>query len=575
VANETKSPIEAQIQKIREALNRYKKSSVSLSNVVGPTTGKGLAKFKFQLWKGLKGVIAAVPNKLLDTLKDLSILAAIDICSVLNTQKNIKNRLGSGFNPNNPQPEDFEWRIKKLAYDTQIIIDLFIAAYQTSARPGQLISGAVAELSQNLGKLTSSAYLGSSEIRGRYPQVDKFTTYLNDQVKYLSTVGTVNDSDKKKQEKLIKSFDKIKKVCVFIQSTSIAGEVVAQTIALLDRLKAFNITDPNAVIITLTAIITSTQRLNSYLAKIVKTIQDIQAIIKICLVLIKVFRIIIFFLEALPIPNLFTVVGVTTKFARLTEKLDKYAKDTINLLNEINTLLAILVDTLDGISEGVDLIIVSIQAIIDKIKSCDRSDNPETEKAIESSLNTEINNLRRSNQAIRNFTDNYKNKKKQSDNTYNGYTISILKEQIFDQEVRRTVAARRYGVALDDAGIVAVQSPLTFATDDSIIISEVKLLLASKGLIKVTPSVYSPDEQKIINEAINLLQDPDLDMEDITTQPATEFLDAPLNEDENDQTGLNAFINKLKGGKELRSRVRQIVENLKTKLNSDVEGSKK
>ena len=122
---------------------------------------------------------------------------------------------------------------------------------------------------------------------------------------------------------------------------------------------------------------------------------------------------------------------------------------------------------------------------------------------------------------------------------------------------------------------MAVQSPLTFATDDSIIINEVKLLLAANGLVKVTPSVYSPDEQKIINEAINLLQDPDLDMEDITTQPAIEFLDAPLNEDENDQTGLNAFINKLKGGKELRSRVRQIIDNLKTKLNSDVEGSKK
>lgn len=575
MATETKSPIEAQIQKIKEALNNYKKSSEALPRVVGPTTGKGLAKFKFQLWKSLKGVIAAIPNKLLATLRDLSILSAIDLCSVLNTQKNIKNKLGSGFNPNNPKPEDLEWRIKKLAYDTQIIIDLFISAYQTSARPGQLISGAIAELSPNLAKLVGPAYLGSSDIRGRYPQIDKFTTYLNDQVKYLSNIGNVNDSDKKTQDKLIKTLDKVKKVCVFIQSTSIAGEVVAQTIALLDSLKAFNIVDPDKIITGLTALLRSTRDVNTYLAKIVKTIQDIRAIIKICLILIKVFRIIVFFLEALPLPNLFTVIGITTKFARLTEKLDKYAKDTLNLLNEINTLLAMLIDTLDGISEGVDVLIVSIQAIIDKIKSCERSDSPETEKRIESDFNTEISSLRRSNQQIKDFTSNYKNKKKQSDNTYNGYTISILKEEIFDQEIRRTVAARRYGVAIDGAGIVAVQSPLTFATDDSIIINEVKLLLAANGLVKVTPSVYSPDEQKIINEAINLLQDPDLDMEDITTQPAIEFLDAPLNEDENDQTGLNAFINKLKGGKELRSRVRQIIDNLKTKLNSDVEGSKK
>ena len=78
--------------------------------------------------------------------------------------------------------------------------------------------------------------------------------------------------------------------------------------------------------------------------------------------------------------------------------------------------------------------------------------------------------------------------------------------------------------------------------------------MESKKLIKIPVSALSQDQQSSINEALSYVEDnavtPDVYVN------IDDGLDSPDNEDENSGIGLNAFMNKQKGGKALRSRMR-------------------
>jgi hypothetical protein len=389
-------------------------------------------------------------------------------------------------------------------------------------------------------------------------------------------VDNIPDTDKAQQDKVISVLEKIRKICVAIQSISVVNQSVALAIKLLSELKLGGL-DEEKLIARLTNKVKNCTDINNILSQILKVLDQIQVVVRLCLILVKVFRILVAFFEVLPLPSIFTTTGIVTVLTRTADKLDKYAKDTIILLNEINVLLAIIIGSLDGITDGLDSLITILEQIIEKLKSCERDvkgglDTPYDNTV--AALNSEITKLKSNNNSLKEFISNYKNKKSDTSNTYHGYTIVIEKEYIFDSELRQEIRPRRYGIALDGAGVAVVESPLTYASDDSVIINEVKLLLAAKGLIKTSASVYSQYELGVINESQNILQDPNLVMDDIPVQSPTEFIDTSLNENENDETGLNAFINKLGGGKNLRKRVKSIMQQQKEKLNSDISKTK-
>lgn len=570
------SEIERQVQRVIRALSNYAKSAESVNNIVGPTAAKGLGITVRLLWTQLRKGLRGSTKKLISSLKDASILASLDLCSILNTQRNLKN-FNSGFNPNQtPPPDDTEWRIKKLAYDTQIIIDAFQLSYSTVASPGKALMALLAEIQPNIARLSSTSYLGAQEIRGKYPQVDQFSNFLSDWAAKYANVDNIPDSDKKKQDKIIATLDKLRKVCVSIQSVSIAGESIALAIKLLSELK-LNEVDPDKLILKLSSTIKFCSELNRILSNIIKVLDDVQVIVRLLLILIKIFRILVSFFEVLPIPSVFTTTGVVTFLTRKADQLDKYAKDTIALLNELNLLFGILIATMDGLTDGIDSLITILQQIIEKLRSCERGTNGEDNQPYTpglDSLESQITQLKSNNDSLKAFVANYNNNKTNTNNTYHGYTIVIEKEYIFDQELRKVIRPRRYGVALDGSGVAVVESTLTYASDDSIIINEVKLLLESKGLIKSSASVYNQYETSVINEAQNMLQDSNIVMDDVAVPDPNQYIDSSLNENENDGTGLNAFLNKLKGGKDLRKRVKSIMQAQKEKLNSDISNTK-
>jgi hypothetical protein len=131
------------------------------------------------------------------------------------------------------------------------------------------------------------------------------------------------------------------------------------------------------------------------------------------------------------------------------------------------------------------------------------------------------------------------------------YDIRVVEEEVKDPSIRNK---RRRGIALNQRGEIVVQSDLTFATNTSLIIAEVKQLLVAQKL--VLPSLGSIDATNLstISDSVNYLDNNDV-MQDDLTAPLT-AQDLPDNLNENEGLGLNAFVNNLKGGRKLRQRTR-------------------
>ena len=71
-----------------------------------------------------------------------------------------------------------------------------------------------------------------------------------------------------------------------------------------------------------------------------------------------------------------------------------------------------------------------------------------------------------------------------------------------------------------------------------------------------------------IEESLNFLEDDNISIDDMTN--LDDGLDSPDNENEDSGLGLNAFVNKLSGGKKLRKRMRKIMAQQTQQLTTDL-----
>jgi hypothetical protein len=214
-------------------------------------------------------------------------------------------------------------------------------------------------------------------------------------------------------------------------------------------------------------------------------------------------------------------------------------------------------------------LIIDIQIIIDKItililnlENCNTVD-PQIVKDLQSvrkELIAERDNLKK-------FVDDYENKTNTRNSMFGEYNIAIIVEETTDTAFR---IKRRYGVAIDKNGNIALQSTPTYATLDAIIINEVKQLLMSKGLVKSSYSSMAPQDMQTMEESLNFLEDDNISIDGLTMPNLNDGLDSPDNENEASGLGLNAFVNKLSGGKKLRERMRKTMAQQSQQLATDL-----
>jgi hypothetical protein len=561
--------LESAIKNIQKKAIDYKTTSQTIFEGKNNLTGSALTSATTSQKIKDKGVINI-----------LELVASTDLCSILNFV-NQQTTDSKGFDPdklpppnNAPTLQKNKYAIQKKAYEIQKSIDDYYAKYGDAISLGsnEAFFSLVKQLYSDLSELQKS--LQDTELTKTYRILSLFINYINEINNLIQILpfqfGGINAGANFEVNptilKLKREIDNLRAVCVSIQNIPDSPEELAvyafsaMSPALMEQIKELSkVLDPKKLIPTITAIINTCRSIYQVLSIVQNIIKFSQFIITISVVFIKIFSIISKFLEALPLPAMFSSVGIQTTLSSFNEKLKKFIEKFKGNIDQISLTLDYIVDFVEYLLINLEIILQRLEAIKQNFDSCDNIDRETLDN-----LNKVINDLSSSKDNLNKFISNYREKLKTQDNNYGKYTLTIIQEQTSNSSIR---FKRRYGVALDNNGILIAQTDLTFASLDSVIYEELKLKLSSLGL--APKNLLESDLQLSVYKASLFLEDTSI-LEDLSTTNFNQGMDPQDNEDESDGIGLNAFINKLNGGKRLRKRVQDAMIAANQKLNKDL-----
>jgi hypothetical protein len=283
--------------------------------------------------------------------------------------------------------------------------------------------------------------------------------------------------------------------------------------------------------------------------------------------IVNALKIIVKFLKAIPLALIFSASGLERSIDDIFQnKVLKFIDKVLNVLSEINTLLGLCAAIVAEVSSGIYFIVSIINSMLENLKSCTNVD-----KQLIDDMETQRDNLLNTANGFESFINNYENNTTENNNTFGKYTIQIVTEEVTDDAIK---LRRRYGIAQEVNGTIAAKSQPTYASDDKIIINEVKQQLASLGLASSQNlSSFSLEEASTIEESLRFLMDNTISLNDVENIDFDNGLDPGNNENENEGLGINAFVNKLQGGKKLRERMRKMMKKNSDQLQSGLQGS--
>ena len=592
----------------------------------------------------------------------LDFIASVDLCNVINYALN-QIPVADKFDPTKP-PQTTDvlvkrvWQIKYKAFQVQTFIDDFYTTYgdaktnKSKNAVFQLVRRINAVLKELLGqsvdeplppevsiendvldpnknltedqkktldsqnfKTDITVSLNDPEIIAAFPELNIINNYLTNAFSIFNRYTDIKNFPNDEVQKAIKTIDDIRTVCISVQNLStVAGAIdLADRFlngAIGDAVKAISkLIQPKFLIPLCNGLIKLCQTVINIISPILRFITFGSMLIKLFLLLVKIFWILRKFFLGVPIPNMFTTVGVTSVASNVVqETIKEYGfLMFLNRLKQINEFLGVIIRFLKSLVSKLYELINKLTVIIYNLEACNADSNTnqilENPSTLQSDLDAygldqtanagNVTNLPRANpngsggnggsnsgavlnnsgnasglqnkrgtgtettnnvvtstnnlnldsfgngfgvvkvgtandpnsgrgngayvdpKLIQDFKDvrdalqsradellafltNYFNKKNAKNNTFGPYTIEILTEEVANSELN---IRRRFGIAIDDKGIMALQSDPTYASDDRIIINEVKAKLLSSGLVNANSLGYS-QKADLINNGI-------------------------------------------------------------------------
>lgn len=534
-------------------------------------------KYQLQENPNVTGLRKVLDRGLINVLGEL---ATIDFCNILSYLAN-NNPAGRRFNPDEfpedgTQQEKNLWKVQNAAFKLQTKIDKYYATWGSSQ--GQDSRLGLIELVREINVTCTELLQATNEfndpqIRSTFPELSLASNFLqNVNIKFDGYVvnGVIPEGEIRS---IIDFVDKLKVFLISIQALTIPTEdaisgnvLVAANLlsrnAIQEQLYRLNkIVAPRQAPKLLKDLLKEVTKLNSIARKVIGYVSLIRVFVKLLLLLIKIFYIIRKLLTGLPIPSLLTPVGAITAISDTNQNVVQRMGifKFIARLQQINILLSKMVVFATGLAAAMDDIILKLRVIILNIDSCNQG--------LADEINDTINQLQDTSNQLKAFVNEANIAKNRVDNTFGGYTIEIITEELTDEGIS---LKRRYGIARDKNNTIAVESTPTFASLDLIIINEVKTLLVSKGLVTAGLPSLSPEDAVTVMDAMNYLGDEGSNIEfnvnDIATVTSTFKQD-------NDETGLTNFVNNLPGGRALRGKVREKLIAQNEKLVRDLRGT--
>lgn len=387
-------------------------------------------------------------------------------------------------------------------------------------------------------------------------------------------LGTINKYSDYRQipnaelQNLINKINTIRSVCVTIQNLdfknalALVGNFLGTDIrAQIQKLSAF--INPRDIIKELKKINSSLQtfiRIGNQIQGILRTGQFL---IKLALLFYKVFKFIIKFFTALPWPLALSIAGIQTVIQDAKEKAKDESDGVLILLKSINSLLGVALTFIRYVLANTNELLIRLNILLVKLEGCQAVKDSDVLKELYQTRDSLITLQ----EQLATYITQYDSKVDPNTAMFGGYDIRVVDEELTDRSIQNK---RRRGIALNKNGQLVVQSDLTFATNTSVIIAEVKQKLVAKGFVQPSLGVIDGVDLETISDSLDYLDSNDILNDNLTILPTE--LDAPDNLDESKGLGLNAFINNLPGGRKLRQRARKAVETSAMNVKSEVAG---
>jgi len=505
----------------------------------------------------------------------LKVVASVDFCNLVNYAIG-QVPGGQKFDPDpNKAPTDKlgkkKWWIQKRAYDLQSYIDDYYAEYGDAKNEKSKLGLFV--LTQKIKAtfdflLAPDNGLNDPEVISAFPQVSNYGNFLQNVLGIFNRYTDLRQIPNSELQKIIRQVDQVRGIAISIQGLN----TVASAISLADTFTKGAVSDEiaklsreipvNKLIPALKSILKTANKINSVGRKIVGYINSTKFLIKLLMGLIYIFNVIKAYFFALPLFP--TPAGVDIKLSDVVQnKINELGnRKLIRRLGQINSVLSYMSSFATFLISGMVDIIGKLQLILLNIENCNNVD-----PGLAQEIASTINNLVETVNSLQDFLSKYEENKNKLNNNFGQYQIKIVDEQLTDEGIP---LKRRYGVALDINGVLAVQTTPTFASLDQIIINEVKVLLVAKGLVNSNFSAFPIEDIEIINDALNYTGDIDVNIDDMQFTNFSSGLDDPDNTDSEEGLGLNAFMNNLSGGKALRRRIRKMMLKQNQQLTTDL-----
>jgi hypothetical protein len=406
-------------------------------------------------------------------------------------------------------------------------------------------------------------------IISQVPGLGANLNFIDDFVAFANRYTDYRNIDNEDLQKLLQKINEVRSICVTIQNLNFKGAVF-----LVDELlggdlrkdiqKLSKYIDPTKLLPTLKQI---SQQINAFVKmaqKIFNIISQVQFIIKILIILLKVLKFLVKFFLVNVLPTIFTTLGIVASLEKAREDAQSFIERIMKRLEQINSLMAVVLSLVRYILANAIELLFRLETLIAKLEACEAmKDSP-----VLDDLKASYDNLKQIKEQLEAYVANYDGKTNPDNSQFGEYSIRVVDEELTDPTIPNK---RRRGIALNRQGVLVAQSDLTFATNTSIIIQEVKVKLVSQGLIAPQFNILSDQDLATVFTSAQYLDNDDVLSESFDYNDLLqESVDSPDNLDETEGIGLNAFINNLKGGKRLRKRTRTQMAANKRKLASSI-----
>ena len=510
---------------------------------------------------------------LINLFKELS---KIDFCNIINYIIGNAKFGNISFDPNNPPADtasDFEkkkWKVQKIAFDTQKIIDRYYSQFVSNdniqIRLGFL--GIVRSVNLSIDTLLDERNgLGDPTLTAKFPEINLISNYLQNIKKKFNEYAQLEVIPPNELKNFLDFVGKFKEILVAIQAISSPAALLASADrftggAIQEQLNIINklIDAPSTLIPRLKDIIKLVQNIVSVGKSVIKYISLVKTIITLALLLIRIFNILKAFFVTLPIPTVYTTLGITNFMGKTYQKVleEEGTKKLVARLSQINIVLSLMINFATSLVAGMEQILAILKIILRNLENCDNVDD-----SLKNELDSTIKDLEDTIIPLKKFLNDANAAEKAANSSFGEYTIEIIEEQLTDEGIR---LKRRYGIARNANNIVVVQSTPTFASLDLIIINEVKVLLVSGGFVKTSLSELPAEDLATVMESMKYIGETDITLDGIQNNLNMDF--GSLDESADDD--LNNFTNNLPGGKALRKKIRKKMAEKSEALKKDL-----